>query len=131
MLATKVRRCVFLTKAFYEPRSVNHQVSLPWGDFERSAHRVQVPAWGSLAEALSFPPLEPGRLRLNKRIPDKPAPDLTSEGPQTSSKTNCCSNLFSFFRSTLWGDREMAKTVSVVKESVRLQTQEVNRSLKD
>lgn len=93
--------CVFLTLAFCEPRSVNHQVSLSWGDFERAAQGAQVPEWGNLAEALSVPPVMPGRLRLNKRIPHKPAPDLTSEGPQTSSKTNCSSNLLSFSRSTL------------------------------
>lgn len=85
----------------------------------------------NLTEARSFPPLVPGRRLLNKHIPDGPAPGLTSEVPQTSSKTDCCSNLLSFFKSTLWGNVGMAETVGIVKNSGRLQRQEGNHSLSD
>lgn len=83
----------------------------------------------NLTEVRGFPPLMPGRGLLNKHIPDQPVPGWTSEVPPTRSKTNHCSNLLSLFKSTLWGNIEMAKTVGIVEKSGRLQRQEENHSL--
>ena len=111
---------------FCEPGSRNHQAFFLWGEFQRSACGVQVFGGRNLVEACSFPPLTPGRRLLNKHIPDKPAPGLTSEVLQTSSKTHPCSSLLGFSKSTLQGNTELARTIGIVKAGGYRGKKEIN-----